>query len=339
MEVSALPPAPSAKAASGATVAKAAAGNVAADDYAKLADMDMVHDNRKTTPREHDQYEDTKSGVKAESVEDNRKECGRRNDQKLDIARWEPPSLSLQRKRSSGSDANDRPVKVSRVRTDRDESIDFLTCTLNIPPWMDQGRDLFLHLIGAGGQKTKKIESITNCWINISYPKLPSMPKPPMSITIKSKIARIPPVNVHTAIHTIEESLVEFLKDKNAEKRLLYELAATAIGSYKYSNNRRGGDCGGLLLREYNGLKYWLWLRDLPCCNINHHHGTFLLRMKPQLSDCNLEVFAESGLPLDQAPPFVLISGTKYGDVKKTVAHVVNAMKEHQACCDCTPKW
>jgi len=202
---------------------------------------------------------------------------------------------------------------------------------------------LSVHLIGTGGQKTKKIESITNCWINISFPKLPSMPKTPMSITIKSKIARIPPVNVHTAIHIIEESLVGFLKDKNAAKRLLYELAATAIGSYKYSKNRRGGDCSGLLLREYNGLKYWLWLRDLPCLNINHHHGKFLLQVKPvqlsETSDCKMEVFAKFGLPLDQAPPFVLISGTKQGDVKKTVAAVVNAMKEHQACCDCTPKW
>ena len=137
--MSAFPPAPSAKAASGAKVAKAC--NVAADEYSKLAD------NRQTTTRENDQYEDTKSGVKVESVEDNRKESGERNDQKLDIARWEPPSPSLQRKRSSGSDANDRPVKVSRVKTDRDESIDFLTCTLNIPPWMDQGRDLFRKLL------------------------------------------------------------------------------------------------------------------------------------------------------------------------------------------------
>jgi len=141
LDMSAFPPAPSAKAASGAKVAKA--GHVAADEYSKLADMD----NRQTTTRENDQYEDTKSGVKVESVEDNRKECGERNDQKLDIARWEPPSPSLQRKRSSGSDANDRPVKVSRAKTDRDESIDFLTCTLNIPSWMDQGRDLFRKLL------------------------------------------------------------------------------------------------------------------------------------------------------------------------------------------------
>jgi len=81
------------------------------------------------------------------------------------------------------------------------------------------------------------------------------MPKPPMSITIKSKIARIPPVNVHTAIRMIEDSLVEFLKDKSAEKRLRYELAATVKESYRFSNSRRDqsrSNRGGLSRREYS---------------------------------------------------------------------------------------
>jgi hypothetical protein len=113
---------------------------------------------------------------------------------------------------------------------------------------------LSVHLIGEGGQKSKKIESITNCWINISYPKLPSMP--PISITIKSKIARDQPFNVQTAIRMIEESLVDFLKDKSAEKRLLYELAATATESYNSADrsrrNRSRRNRGRQSRREYS---------------------------------------------------------------------------------------
>jgi hypothetical protein len=58
----------------------------------------------------------------------------------------------------------------------------------------------------------------------------------------------------------IEESLMEFLKDRHAEKRLLYELAATATGSYKF----RSDGCG-MLRRVYKGVKLWWQLLDLPC--------------------------------------------------------------------------
>jgi hypothetical protein len=142
LEASALPPALSA---GSAFEAKAAAGNITADDYAKLADMEVVHDTRQRTTKWNDQYENTTSGVKVESIEHKRKEYEERNDQELDIARWEPPATSLQRKRSSGSEANDRPAKVAKIKNDKDKR--FLTCTLNIPPWMDQGRDLFRKLL------------------------------------------------------------------------------------------------------------------------------------------------------------------------------------------------
>ena len=104
LESSALPPAPSAGSAFKAKVAKAAAGNIAADDYAKLSDMEVVHDTSQKTTKWND-HEKTTSGVKVESIEHKTKECGERNDQELDIARWEPPATSLQRKRSSGSEA------------------------------------------------------------------------------------------------------------------------------------------------------------------------------------------------------------------------------------------
>jgi len=109
----------------------------------------------------------------------------------------------------------------------------------------------------------------------------------------------------------IEESLMEFLKDRHAEMRLLYELAATATGSYKF----RSDGCG-MLRRVYKGVKLWWQLLDLPCVEKNHHHGNFLVRMKPvkmsASSDCMLEVFAAKfGLPMEQAPPCAVVIGTK----------------------------
>ena len=112
-----------------------------------------------------------------------------------------------------------------------------------------------VHLLGVKdggltGHKTKQIESMTRCRISISGKHHP------MKIDITSNSAR----NIAQGISMIEESLVEYISDGNSEIRLLYDLIATAEGSYRFKKN----DGWGMLLREYEGVTSWWSLFELP---------------------------------------------------------------------------
>ena len=54
-----------------------------------------------------------------------------------------------------------------------------------------------------------------------------------MTITIKSKIPN-ETNNIKSAIKMVEESLMKFLKDMNADKRLLYDLNETVKEWYQF---------------------------------------------------------------------------------------------------------
>jgi hypothetical protein len=138
------------------------------------------------------------------------------------------------------------------------------------------------------------------------------------------------------AIHMIEESLLEFLQEKNSEKRLLFELTATSTGHLIQPHNSTR-----FVLREYEGVKRWWSLLDLPCGRDKEYHGSFLSQSTlPDGNDCKIELFGEAfGAPLTQASPYVLISGTKQKQVKIATSIVWGAMRLHQNNCNCKPKW
>lgn len=193
-----------------------------------------------------------------------------------------------------------------------------------------------VHLLGVEdggltGHKTKQIESMTSCRISISGKHHP------MKIDITSNSAR----NIAQGTSMIEESLVEYISDGNSEIRLLYDLIATAEGSYRFKKN----DGWGMLLREYEGVKSWWALFELPYKGYEgsdgEYHGKFLTRLKPLSGDCKIELFGDGfGVPLEHASPFVLIRGTKHKDVKDAVFAARDAMRRHQGRgCGCTPKW
>ena len=185
------------------------------------------------------------------------------------------------------------------------------------------------HLIGVGGvgkkagHKTKLISSMTRCKVHIS-------PQKPMKIVIASNSAH----NVERAIGMIQESLVGFLSDESLQKRLLFELALFATGSYKIQRD----DSSKLLLHNYDGQKKWCALFNLPTSG-KTCHGNFVTSLKlPAGNHSSIEVFGDKK-PLRYAEPYVLISGPKKADVKVAVSWVDDVMRRHQQNCGCKPKW
>ena len=159
----------------------------------------------------------------------------------------------------------------------------------------------------------------------------------PMKIDITSNSIQ----SVAQGISMIEECLMEFVSDENSEKKMLYELASTAEGSYKFKRNDG--------LRMLHRDKEWWALFELPYKdrgNSGEYHGKFLTRLQPSLSgDCRIELFGDTfGVPLEHVSPFVLIRGTKHKDVKDAVSIAREKMRRHQnrgpgRGCDCMPKW
>ncbi len=152
----------------------------------------------------------------------------------------------------------------------------------------------------------------------------------------KSKLNGIRMANRH-----VETCLVEYLACKNSEKRLLYDLAVTAIDSCQLI--QRDID-SGLLYKDIGGTgtrgKQWWRLFELPCGQGMHSHDlSFLEALKvPKGIDCKIEVFKRSEkVPL--ASPYVLVSGTEHLDVKNVALMVADAVRRHQRFCPGRPKW
>lgn len=184
------------------------------------------------------------------------------------------------------------------------------------------------YLIGVRGEKTKAIQTKTGCHIHIIDNQLP------MKITFTSESVQ----NVQGAYGMIKQSLLEYLSDENSEKRLIYELAMSAIGSHNIHETS-----SGLLLQHHNGSRIWSVVFALPgkareeCVE---HHGKFLQKLELKDTKCTVELFGKMfKRPIKHVAPYVLISGKEEANVNVAITRVVKAMKKHQLRCSCLPKW
>jgi hypothetical protein len=187
--------------------------------------------------------------------------------------------------------------------------------------------------------KAKVIKSSTNCLIRISGHDTNER----MRITIES-LSRDPKSQLNCiryANRVIEKALVEYLADEHSEKRLLYDLAVSAIDSCQLIQRDINS---GLLQKEIVGSrrasKQWWRLFELPCGRDMHPHDLSILEelKVPKGSDCKIEVFKRS-VKVPLASPYVLVSGTKQLDVKNAAMMVADAVRRHQRFCQCHPRW
>lgn len=162
-----------------------------------------------------------------------------------------------------------------------------------------------------------------------------------MRITIKS-LSRDPESKLNSiryANRLVEKSLVEYLACENSEKRLLFDLAVTAIDSCQLIQRDINS---GLLQKDVAGsrAKQWWRLFELPCGQGMHSHDlSFLEALKvPKGIDCKIEVFKRS-VKVPLASPYVLVSGRENLDVKNAALMVADAVRRHQRFCTCRPKW
>ena len=184
------------------------------------------------------------------------------------------------------------------------------------------------------GHKTRHIKSTTSCSVQMSGHEVAS--KGPMTITITCSSSDVtqtlPRSNVEEAIDMIEVSTVEFA-DVFTEDKLLYELAETATGSYKFPR-----DYPGFIQRKYGGVKKWCNKFDLPgldkFCAEHFHSMNNLMYLAS--TGCEININHDHGT---SKKSYVLIAGLKLKDVQKTAADVVDVVRSHQSNCNCRPKW
>ena len=133
-----------------------------------------------------------------------------------------------------------------------------------------------------------------------------------------------PNFNVAKAVALIEQSILEFLSDKDTEKKMLYDLAANAKGSSKMFPQDRG-----VVLRKYDGVKKWSRVLGLPYIwrKQGDDHVKWLQDLKTlQRNECKIEVFDY----LSRTNPYVFISGSKKKEVQQIVAEVASAMRSRR---------
>lgn len=191
------------------------------------------------------------------------------------------------------------------------------------------------HLIG----KRKSIKLSTNCWIQV----LGHDTNDRMRITIESfsKDPKSKLNSIRMGNRLVEKYLVEYLACENSEKRLLYDLAVTAIDSCQLIHRDTNS---GLLQKDVGGMgsrgKQWWRLFELPCAQgMPSHDLSFLEALKvPKGIDCKIEVFKRS-VKVPLASPYVLVRGTEHLDVKNAALIVADAVRRHQRFCPCRPKW
>ena len=115
----------------------------------------------------------------------------------------------------------------------------------------------------------------------------------------------------------VEDSIIEFLNDKNSNGRLLYELATTASGSINFDHIRTSD--GFVLQQKPN--RVWMKLLELPYAESNgEYYGKFLL--PSQLQDemihgtncVKLRICAFKKEPI-WCEPYILISGQRKEEV------------------------
>lgn len=202
------------------------------------------------------------------------------------------------------------------------------------------------HILGVKGNgqlghNTRQIKSVTTCSVRVAGHQ--DEDQGPMSITIRcsggdvtqSSLQSTLESNVAKAIDMIEEFIVEYvvIDDEDMEKKILYELAYNAKGSYKVARYH------GFLLRKYDGVKKWCNLFDLPLQNgVGVICLTWLSRQNLKAlgkKDCTVEVFD----CVTGTTPYVLITGAKKKEVEEIAKKVYDDVRNHQSFCDCRPKW
>ena len=213
--------------------------------------------------------------------------------------------------------------------------ITLLSCPL-FPPWIT------VHLVGERngnlGHKQKDISSKTNCLINFSGFDRENNGRP-RDITIKSRYGASSPIgDVERGIRMITESLLEFMDDESSERRLIYELAITAGGTYKF---RRAE--GGAVQQECPNSHCLVWMKllELPSAKSKGKltpHGKFLEHGGVQQevkcnTNCSVEVYCSGySIPI-LSGPYVLVCGNNLEEVNEVAARVADKIDVHQQGC------
>ena len=172
------------------------------------------------------------------------------------------------------------------------------------------------------GHKTRHIKSTTACSVRIfghdgAKPMTQKIHYSPSTSAIIDFTRTRPHTNVAKAVEMVEESILEFLVDRDTKMKMLYELAAKASGSCKLFPCDQG-----FVRRSYDGEKKWCRVLDFPYKwrkGSGYDHEKWLHHLKTlQRTDCKIEVFDDSS----RTAPYVLITGAKKKDMQDVAAKI-----------------
>ena len=194
---------------------------------------------------------------------------------------------------------------------------------------------ILVHLIGEHGSKTKTIGANTNCKIHLK--EYSNIDRTPMVITIVSNALSW--AGVGMAKEMVVESLLEFLGDANSQKRLIYELATTAHGTFDI---RREGRAVTTRVKGFTH-QVWMQLLELPSAEFNgklNPHGGYLTGQFIQqelthgTKDCWIEVYGGTPPSFPSlCGPYVVVCGFSPHDVNRVAGRVADRIGQHMREC------
>ena len=186
------------------------------------------------------------------------------------------------------------------------------------------------HLIGLDGYKTKEITLKTNCRVIVREHR-------PMSIILESNTSSFH--GVERAKQMIVESLLEFLGDANSERRLIFELATTARGTFHI---RREGGAVTTKVKDFTH-QVWMQLLELPSAEFNgklNPHGGYLTGQFIQqelthgTKDCWIEVYGGTPPSFPSlCGPYVVVCGFSPHDVNRVAGRAADRIGQHMREC------
>ena len=193
------------------------------------------------------------------------------------------------------------------------------------------------HILGQKGNEIAKVRSKTNCIISISHHG--NRDPEPMAIRITS-IRSNPPSDVRLATTMLTESLLKFLSDRNSERRLVYELAMNARGTFNFQKHE-----GAVQQKcHYTHRHVWMKLVELPSVELQNGkfepHGLFLTNDHTQRyirgnTDCFIEVYGFHRFVPKLSRPYVLVCGYGPDEVNEVSDRVQDKLARHQEKCQC----
>lgn len=142
-----------------------------------------------------------------------------------------PPDNRSMRPRSPDRGSSEHPRKARPTSSE-------VECVFTVPLWVlqkcERDQELFHHMLGRGGEKTKYIVSQTNCFIHVSgdcvRKQIPSV------VTIRTRPDTSSSFReVRDAIRMTVDNLKEFVDDKSSVGRLMHDLARSAKGNYNFN--------------------------------------------------------------------------------------------------------